>query len=69
MEDISVTVNGETRTLPRNCTVSQLLQLLGLDPRRVAVERNLDVIPRRTYGDAQLAAGDSVEIVTFVGGG
>jgi len=69
MEEIRITVNGETRRLPHGCTVSRLLHLLGLDPTRVAVERNLDVIPRRTYERAELLAGDAVEIVTFVGGG
>ena len=66
---IPVTVNGEARSVPAGCTVSRLLEILGLDPTRVAVERNLDVVPRRTYGEAALAPGDAVEIVTFVGGG
>jgi thiamine biosynthesis protein ThiS len=69
MREITVTVNGEGRSLPTGCTVSQLLQMLGLDPARVAVEKNLDVVPRKTYDSAQLGAGDAVEIVTFVGGG
>jgi thiazole synthase len=69
MASITLTVNGESRVLPGDSTVSQLLSSLGLDPTRVAVERNLDIIPRRTYDSVQLAEGDSVEIVTFVGGG
>jgi len=69
MAEIQVTINGEGRRLPEGCTVAQLLAILGLDPARVAVERNLDVVPRLTYADARLGAGDAVEIVTFVGGG
>jgi thiamine biosynthesis protein ThiS len=69
MGEIQITVNGEGRRLPEGCTVSQLLAMLGLDPARVAVERNLDVVPRRTYGEARLGPGDAIEIVTFVGGG
>ena len=69
MPQIQVTINGEGRQLPAECTIAQLLQILGLDPMRVAVERNLDVVPRLTYAEARLGAGDQVEIVTFVGGG
>jgi thiazole synthase len=69
MENIRVTINGEAHQVPPGCTVSQLLKILGLDPARVAVERNLAVVPKRTYDLAQLGTGDSVEIVTFVGGG
>jgi thiamine biosynthesis protein ThiS len=69
MGEMQVLVNGAPQTLPRNATVQQLIEILGLDPARVAVERNLDVVPRRTYAEACLAPGDAVEIVTFVGGG
>jgi thiamine biosynthesis protein ThiS len=64
-----VTVNGGARSLPAGCTVSRLLEILEVDPRRVAVERNGEVVPRRSYSDARLADGDRVEVVTFVGGG
>lgn len=55
--------------LPEGCTVAGLLDQVHADPGRVAVERNLDVVPRKTYGNTALADGDRVEIVTFVGGG
>jgi len=42
---------------------------MGIDPVRVAVERNLEVVPRRTYAQVELREGDALEIVTFVGGG
>ena len=69
MEEIELTVNGQARRVPGGCTVRQLLEILALDAARVAVERNLDVVPRRVYAETRLAAGDSVEIVTLVGGG
>ena len=65
---IEVTVNGEVRHVPAGTTVAGLIALLGLTGK-VAVERNLDVVPRATHADAVLAAGDRLEIVTFVGGG
>ncbi|MFN3835866.1 MAG: sulfur carrier protein ThiS [Glycocaulis sp.] len=64
-----VTVNGETRDLPAGLTLTGLLTHLGLDPRKVAVERNLEIAPRSAYGDIAIADGDRLEIVQFVGGG
>ena len=69
MSQSTIAVNGEPQAVPSGTTVAELLALLGLDPRRVAVERNRDVVPRSTYADDLLADGDRVEIVTFVGGG
>jgi len=66
---ISVTVNGKPHQVPQGTTVSGLLGQLGVDPGRVAVERNLDVVPKRLYDEAVLAEGDTLEVVTFVGGG
>jgi sulfur carrier protein len=62
-------VNGKPVELPDGSTVAALLEQLAVEPARVAVERNQDVIPRRTWAEACLAEGDQVEIVTFVGGG
>ena len=67
--EIVVTVNGEARRVPPRCTVSQLLARLEIDAVRVAVERNLDVVPRRAHETTVLADGDRLEVVTFVGGG
>jgi sulfur carrier protein len=66
---MKLTVNGGTVEVPEGSTVAALLSHLRIDATRIAVERNHDVIPRRTYAEAQLAEGDEVEIVTFVGGG
>lgn len=66
---IEVTVNGEPHQVPDRTTVAGLLGMLGLADRRVAVERNRHIVPRAEHGQTQLAAGDRLEIVTFVGGG
>jgi len=69
MTDLRITVNGEPRTTPPGTTVAALITQLGMDAARVAVERNQDVVPRRTWAEATLGDGDKVEIVAFVGGG
>jgi thiamine biosynthesis protein ThiS len=66
---IQVSVNGETLSLPAGSTIADLLEKLSLDRRRVAVELNLQVIPRAEHGARRLNHGDRLEIVTFVGGG
>ena len=66
---MKLTVNGKPVELPDGSTVSVLLQTLAIEPARVAIERNQDVVPRRTWAEARLSDGDHVEIVTFVGGG
>ena len=50
-------------------TVAGLVQELGLDVRKVAVERNLEIVPRSVYAQARLSEGDRIEIVHFIGGG
>ncbi|WP_254452226.1 sulfur carrier protein ThiS [Roseicella sp. DB1501] len=70
MEDtISIMVNGEPREIPGPATVADLLARIGLDTRKVAVERNLEIVPRSTYAATALTAGDRLEIVHFIGGG
>jgi sulfur carrier protein len=70
MQDvIALTLNGESRELDGPLTVSGLLAKLGLDTRKVAVERNQEIVPRSTYAETSLASGDSLEIVHFIGGG
>jgi thiamine biosynthesis protein ThiS len=66
---ISITVNGDPRQVPSRCSVADLLGRLGLDTRKVAVERNLEIVPRSTYAVTALGSGDQVEIVHFIGGG
>ncbi|HXQ46033.1 MAG TPA: sulfur carrier protein ThiS [Caulobacteraceae bacterium] len=62
-------VNGEERAFSEVSTVAALIASLGLDPRKVAVERNLEIVPRSTYARAGVADGDRIEIVHFIGGG
>jgi thiazole synthase len=69
MRDLCVSVNGKGQSAPAGTTVAGLIGLLGFDPARVAVERNQEVVPRKTWADAALAEGDQIEIVAFVGGG
>jgi sulfur carrier protein len=64
-----LTVNGQDRELAEGATVADLLAQLGLDSRMLAVERNLELVPRAQHSDTQLTAGDRVEVVTLVGGG
>jgi thiamine biosynthesis protein ThiS len=66
---LHVTVNGEERMLPSPCTVAQLLVLLELDARLIAIERNKKLVRRAQFDSEALAEGDRIEIVTFVGGG
>jgi len=66
---VQVIVNDEPRTLPDGATVADLVATLGLGPRRIAVEVNLDVVPRATYAEVRLRDGDRVEVIHFVGGG
>ena len=68
-ETASITVNGEHRRVPRGISVADLALELGLEPTRVAVERNLEIVPRSTLAEVQVEDGDDFEIVTFVGGG
>ena len=62
-------INGETRTFVEMSDIAALVAALELDPRKVAVERNLEIVPRSTYAQAALNDGDRIEIVHFVGGG
>ena len=64
-----VIINGEHRRVPGGTSLAQLIAEVGLDPARVAVERNLEIVPRSTLGDVAVADGDAFEIVHFVGGG
>jgi thiamine biosynthesis protein ThiS len=61
-------VNGEPTTMEGG-TVAELLRLLGIEPERVAVELNREILPKARYGTTALSDGDRIEIVNFVGGG
>ena len=66
---ISVTVNGEPRRIAAGATIAAMLRELAIDPARVAVERNLAIVPRSTLEVVPVAEADTFEIVHFVGGG
>jgi sulfur carrier protein len=68
-ENISIIVNGEIREAASGVTVTELLQALGIHGGRVAIERNLQILPRAVWGETSVADGDRYEIVQFVGGG
>jgi thiamine biosynthesis protein ThiS len=67
--EMTVTVNGEARRCGTATTVAALLAAIGLDTRKVAVERNEEIVPRSAYTATLLAEGDALEIVHFIGGG
>ncbi len=65
----TITVNGEQRAAKPGFTVTDLLLEMGLDPGRVAIERNLEILSRPDWGKIVVQSGDRYEIVQFVGGG
>lgn len=66
---MELTVNGEARKFEEPLSIAGLLDALALEPRKIAVERNLEIVPKSAYGATFLMAGDRIEIVQFVGGG
>jgi len=66
---MKVNINGEAREVPEGLTVGGLLQHLGIGADRVAVERNLAILPRARWEETPVQPGDRYEIVHFVGGG
>jgi len=66
---MTVTINGERREVPDGLTVAALLDHIGMPGDRVAIERNLDILPRAHWHETQIQPNDTFEIVHFVGGG
>ena len=66
---MTITLNGEPYKLEQPISVVELLAMLEIDPRRVAVEHNLSILKRHTFSDIIVGDGDRVEVVNFVGGG
>lgn len=64
-----ITINGERKEFSDNLSVAELLTDIGIDPRKIAVERNLQLVKRTEYEQTTLTDGDELEIVNFVGGG
>lgn len=67
--EITLTLNGEERVVPAGLTVSGLLAHLDLHERLVVVERNREIVRRSQYAEVHVEAGDTIELVHFVGGG
>jgi thiamine biosynthesis protein ThiS len=68
-ETLTIQVNGEPREVPQGMNVTQLVGHLGLTANRLAIERNLEIVPRGQWESTQVSAGDKFEIVHLVGGG
>jgi thiamine biosynthesis protein ThiS len=66
---IEIVVNGETRNAPAGVSLGELLVLIGIEPGRVAVERNREIVPKGKWNSTTIGSGDELEIVHFVGGG
>lgn len=66
---MQISLNGKTREVGEGATIRQLLDELRLQPERVAVQVNLEIVKRERYGDVVLKAGDAVEVLAFMAGG
>lgn len=66
---MQVNVNGEVKKLPENCTVTQLLEIMEITGKRIAVEVNEDIVPRSLHATTHLGEGDVIEVVQAIGGG
>lgn len=69
IQSISIYLNGEPREVPHGLTLAGLIEGLKLPADRVAIERNLEIVPRAKWEETPLEAGDRLEVVHFVGGG
>lgn len=66
---MNITVNGNARVLEPGSTIADLIQLLELSGKRIAVELNLEIVPRSEHASTHLAEGDNLEVVHAIGGG
>lgn len=66
---MEILVNGDFHTFEVGISVTDMLTALGLPLKKIAVERNLEVVPKSTYEDVILSEGDKIEIIHFIGGG
>ena len=64
-----IQLNGQEHVLPSPLSLAGLVERLGLDARKIAIERNLEIVPRSAYAATMLDDGDRLEVVSFVGGG
>ncbi len=66
---MNLLINGENRQFPSSLTVAELVVVLDHAGKRIAIERNGEIVPRSRYGETRLADGDQIEVVVAVGGG
>lgn len=66
---MQIMLNGEAMQIPEGWTVLELVQKISDDPRGIAIERNLEIVPKSLHGNVVLQEGDQLEVVQFVGGG
>jgi sulfur carrier protein len=66
---LSIVVNGSARTCAAGATIADLIRDLALDGKRIAVERNGEIVPKSRHGSTALSTGDRIEVVRAVGGG
>lgn len=66
---MEIRLNGEPKTLPYAMNVAGLVSELKLDGRKIAIERNREIVPKSAYAETPVTAGDEIEIVAFIGGG
>jgi len=66
---VNVHINGKLESLPTDCSISTLIEQMALEGKRIAVELNLDIVPKSEHLQTQLKEGDIVEIVHAIGGG
>ncbi len=69
MSAMEILLNGQSKTLPDSISLATLIDQLGFTGKRIAIERNGEIVPKSTHATVQLAAGDQLEIVVAVGGG
>ena len=67
--NIQIKVNGKPQKLPENSSVAALTKVLALNESQIAIERNREIVPRSRWDEEQVAEGDEIEIVRFIGGG
>ncbi len=66
---INIIINGEDKSIPADFTVSNLIEHLSLENKRLAIEVNLEIVPKSNYDQCKLSRGDKIEIVHAIGGG